>query len=519
MTRTDKLERRLFSRIVFFAAAFVFFMNMSAGLSGVFEQEAGSSAGSPIGGIGKSIGSSAGGDSNSGRLEVSLQNSIAPGAGLIRYDDANRIKEKFKKGLVSFFGEEDTFARTGTGGQPVAVVFTDSSYPLFFETSLTDGVFFSEEAFAKGLNTAIISRDLAGRLFGTYKAVGNEITLFDSKYTVIGVYERSRSFLSFLGSETTERVFVPFTSGASFRGRPVRTVSVREERFEGDNFRKYELDRILREELAINLDAYKINDFYNADEVTSQLRHLLVFFIGIACIVFFAGLFKGFAVKKYGTMKRALKDMYFFQFLKYRTRETAEAALAALAFAGAVAGVAILINFRPGIPPEYIPAENIFDLKFYAEVVKASIQSANSSYGYIPSAFERSVGNASAAQWFLILCAAAALWMVMQSTGDAVSFCKCSPVRTTFVKKAKVYNTSLPNARPDGQCIVLTDWLPIAFCAGTVMSMAASLACRLPLAFPLKELAVAALFMALYFLRIFRAAEENAAGDGNTALV
>lgn len=147
-------------------------------------------------------------------------------------------------------------------------------------------------------------------------------------------------------------------------------------------------------------------------------------------------------------------------------------ALTAATAAGAVVLVIAMIKFELYIPPEYIPSNNVFDLKFYFDIIKSSMQHDISFYGYIPSEFERSLKNAVAIQGVLVSCAATALLLVISNARLAKSV--VNPLHA------------------------IADGLPIACCAGTLLAMAVLSAGGLPFVFPLKELAVFAMFIVLY---------------------
>jgi hypothetical protein len=52
------------------------------------------------------------------------------------------------------------------------------------------------------------------------------------------------------------------------------------------------------------------------------------------------------------------------------------------------------VSFTPYIGSGIIPAENIFDIGHYVEVLKNTIHYSNLSFGYIPSDFENAYSNA-----------------------------------------------------------------------------------------------------------------------------
>ncbi len=84
---------------------------------------------------------------------------------------------------------------------------------------MRNGAFFGEGAVKEGRNVAIISDELAMKLFGSDKATGNLCRIEGTTYQVVGVYKKYKSFWDALLDDGQERIYYPMTSTAAENGK------------------------------------------------------------------------------------------------------------------------------------------------------------------------------------------------------------------------------------------------------------------------------------------------------------
>jgi len=338
------------------------------------------------------------------RVEINLNKADQYDASeLIRYSHIDDLKNKFPEGYVSFSSRLDSFFGRGEISLPVKVNLTDAAYPGLSGLKIIRGSYFSNRALEYGRNVAVISRDLAERLFMSMDAVGNEITLFDETYVITGLYEQSKTFVSLLGSDGSEMVYVPYTSYMANGDLPVDTVFIHDRKLGEAGFRRSMTEDILKKELGIKTEAYRIIDYYGADTMASQWLGLFQFLVAL----WTAFLLLGIA----GKLMRKMKDLicagrkqdYLFEFLKKQHAPI-------LVFTGKLLGlvglsVILILYTRPRvfIPSDYLPADNIFDLSFYCTRVRETIQASNAMAGYTPTLMEHRLHTTSGVGFLLFI--------------------------------------------------------------------------------------------------------------------
>ena len=84
---------------------------------------------------------------------------------------------------------------------------------------MRNGAFFGEGAVKEGRNVAIISDELAMKLFGSDKGAGNLCRIEGIAYQVVGVYKKYKNFWDILLDDGQERIYYPITSTAAENGK------------------------------------------------------------------------------------------------------------------------------------------------------------------------------------------------------------------------------------------------------------------------------------------------------------
>ena len=116
-------------------------------------------------------------------------------------------------------------------------------------------------------------------------AVGNEITLFNETYVIVGLYEPSKTILSLLGSDGIETVYVPFTSYMAYTDITLDTVAIDDPGFAGTGFRQGMMAEILKEDLGVTAAAYRIIDYDRSETMVSQWLALFQFLVALWTLV------------------------------------------------------------------------------------------------------------------------------------------------------------------------------------------------------------------------------------------
>lgn len=328
-------------------------------------------------------------DGREGRIEINRNRTAYVDAlELIRYDHIAALEKKFPEGLVSFSSSLDATLAFREYSLPVRVRLTDETYPDFSGLRIIRGTYFGGKAVDLGRNVAVISRDLAERLFMSLDAVGNEITLFNETYVIVGLYEPSKTILSLLGSDGIETVYVPFTSYMAYADLTLDTVAIDDAGFAETGFRQGMMENILKEDLGVSDAAYRIIDYDRSETMVSQwlaLFHFLVALWTLVLLMAAAGRILG-ELKDF--VRTGLSKDYPAGFLRKRFAALLSSAGKLLGLAGL--SVILMIYARPVvfIPAQYLPNDNIFDIGFYWGKIKEAIRVSNAMVGYVPTPME-----------------------------------------------------------------------------------------------------------------------------------
>jgi len=133
----------------------------------------------------------------------------ASSTGLV-YDDAAAIAEKID-GVVGVVVEQNSSQTVKSGNitlDDVSLVGTSADFPIVREMKLANGRYFSDKDIDRKNKVAVLGSSLAAELFGNQTAVGQMITVGDTKLTVIGVFADR----GLVGNEDYDsRIYLPIT--------------------------------------------------------------------------------------------------------------------------------------------------------------------------------------------------------------------------------------------------------------------------------------------------------------------
>jgi putative ABC transport system permease protein len=131
-------------------------------------------------------------------------------SGGLVYDDAAAIAEQISgaAGVVVEQNTSQTVSADGVTLDDVSLVGTTTDFPSVREMELASGRYFSETDLERKQKVAVLGSSLAVELFGDQTAVGQMITVGNTKLTVIGVFAER----GLVGNEDYDaRVYLPIT--------------------------------------------------------------------------------------------------------------------------------------------------------------------------------------------------------------------------------------------------------------------------------------------------------------------
>ena len=351
-----------------------------------------------------------------GRIEINLDETAAiSGDTVITTENVGALTDALGSDAnVAYISEEDSAARLNDLVCPVRMVLTSPGYVDFTGLEIVRGAFFPAESCKYGQNAAVISEKLAKELFKSYDILGEEFELAGQQYMVTGIYSNKSSIISLLGSDGAQRVYVPYESLNQPKGAVIKTIMIHDDDIASNTFREREVADIIRKNVMVNPETYRITDFYNT-EILSQHKGLVIFLTGLSLCCFIAAWLFRHIRRCVVFLRSKSRDLYFGEVLKAEKLFAVKYVFAAVAAVGCIVLIWSAIKFRLYIPPEFIPQDNVFDIRFYAERITDAIALHNSSYGYIPSQYEIDFNNVMRINAFLALCLTAEVLHVVSS--------------------------------------------------------------------------------------------------------
>ncbi len=291
-----------------------------------------------------------------------------------------KIKGNYKKGEASAEDVKITEISNGfaANSSQAKVVLTDENYLNFFPgISIIKGIFISDEACKNEESVLVISRELANTLFNRTDVIGNTVIISERKYKIIGVYKEHKTLMGNITGDGLEKVFIPYTSGE--KNESVERLLVNGLQYKDGIVYSFEdaINRISKTDAAKN---YYISDFSDCEAMVGQSANILLFVLGVCCIVLIVKrllkLFKGFGIY----YKMQLENKYLPAALRDNILHIGIFIGITCIYIFLLALVYKLASFDFYIPSKYIPHDNVFDLKFYFGRIASAIHESNTFF-------------------------------------------------------------------------------------------------------------------------------------------
>lgn len=235
---------------------------------------------------------------------------------------------------------------------------TDDRYADVYGLPLLRGTYFVSRGIESMDRFAVISDKAALALFKSLDAVGHEVNMNQTRYTVVGVYEHNRSLLNDLSSDGNDMVFVPLSSQASVMEEMPVNLTVPLQGNDGSQDTIGAVQEILGGKLA----GYQTQDLTQAMRVMEQNVQILWFIVGITSGILLLRIGLRFLIRFTKNIRERKQKT---EPSPFRTKEQVyrlAVGTGLLLFTGVIWS---LVSFSPYIPPQYLPEDNIFDLGHY----------------------------------------------------------------------------------------------------------------------------------------------------------
>lgn len=275
------------------------------------------------------------------------------------------------------------------------VILTDENYFQLYPYNFVEGGKLDHLSVQNGNKVAVISDTLATELYKSTRILGSIIYINDDKYKIVGVYKASKAFTFRISGYGYEDVFIPYSA---------YTVSNKNEGLMLDGFATKETEQNsskkiynkLLESLGSGLSLYYSENLTNSKKISFQYIRIFLFLVGSYVILLLIRLLIK-CVKKLGAIfSQGLKTSYFIDVIKEKRKGILGVSLKALLCLTGIIIIFILIKFNFLIKNNYLPSDNIFDLKFYKEAIVSNMQFTNiheSSFGNVYSRYMEQISG------------------------------------------------------------------------------------------------------------------------------
>ncbi len=319
----------------------------------------------------------------------------------ITFKDYKKIIEDYNEGDTSaaIVLEFTAVAELSQRSLDIKAVMTDENYINFFPCmTMKKGTFLDSNMVKNGEKAAVVSSELARKLYMTEDIIGNRLFLGDTKYKIVGVYDADIGVLSDLSDDGYERIYIPYTSFETDKNIDYLMANGLRYKY-GVVFSIKELiDRTLKRKAAYN---YAERNYERYDIVTKQFENVLYLLLGLVCMYLLIKNIVAFLKQRVGFYRSKLRDSYIKEMIRKNILTIALDLLIMFGFAGILLFIWRIVKFEFYVPSEYLPPDNVFDIGFYIEKIKAVIRQSNSQIKANYAPFDAMLQSTLKIAWIL----------------------------------------------------------------------------------------------------------------------
>ncbi len=267
--------------------------------------------------------------------------------------------------------------------------------PVFHKLDFVRGSMFTKNTLLESPNTALISKELANKVFASVDVIGSSLVVDGKSVVIMGVYERDQSILSKMSSDGLSDLILPYTSDLSQKTDSVSHIYVKnapqkekpsplkaeEEKEEKPaDERTTEVSSTALGELDASLSGM-LSGYYEktsfAERVTVSGQYLSVFWFTLGMVLVFFLLRACLA---------SFKDTFLWAFHVHQSVNKLEwtkvlsSLILPAVLIGGMAAVILLTKFQIYLPSDVIPkGDHMLDFSHYFDQFISSFQLRNRS--------------------------------------------------------------------------------------------------------------------------------------------
>jgi hypothetical protein len=328
------------------------------------------------------------------KISVCAKNQLDPqGSNLFTAKDMDRIQETLNNRMITYTIQTTLPVSFENASISARVIGTNSFYSMFHDVSIKSGGFLTQESQDRGETVAVIEDELAWKLFNTDNAVGNQISIFDRTFKIIGVCSKEHSIIAKLYDDGNANIYIPsktFSDLDKNAGISCFEAATDDDSTLGRN--ESEITRAIQT-TGKNPSAYKITDYNIQRALMEQKPSIVVFLMGIITILGLLLYIKTVFIHLISFFKSESSTNYFSNIVRRNALFlllSAGKAVLALLF---VFFLWQCIRFKLYINPVYVPDE-LIDVSYYFSLLKDYLQQNAIDKGYIAPYSEQLLQNA-----------------------------------------------------------------------------------------------------------------------------
>ncbi|WP_171685003.1 ABC transporter permease [Paenibacillus planticolens] len=328
----------------------------------------------------------------------------------LELQEAEQFSKKWPLGIAySAAGQEK--AAAGSVSVLCDVFGVSGDYSQFTSFPMRSGSTISQKAVDEHSRVAVLSERTADKLFRSRSVVGKQIKLFDTNFTITGVYADRESLLKQLSDDGIADIWIPVT--AMLDVRPESRIQHMQLAVHSEGAVRAETDAVngLRA-LGMNPANFRIDNEVLRYRQLAQLPKLLLFGCGTAAIYMLVRLIIRLWGEQITSFRRRRLIEEFSNIVKHKRYTLLFCIIATLAAAACTALIWQQIRFRFYIAPEWLP-EELIQVSFYVDKLRSVWEQQAVQAGYVPSPQERLSDVVDLLSWRLLLigaCGIPILW-------------------------------------------------------------------------------------------------------------
>ncbi len=244
----------------------------------------------------------------------------------------------------------------------VNVVLTDEKYADIVPMDMVIGNYFTVSKVPEENRFIVISDKLAVKYFKNYDVIGLDLKINQQDYTICGVYRSDNSLTSKLSSNGLDNVYMPYSGMQDYDKMPVNFLLA------GTNtkFSQAITDKIIKN---TGKDPYPdlISNYSDTLALVRQSKSVTIFLCGIIIMI-----------TLFVILLRQIKKTYHSYKKEECKRDILIKAGIGLLYLIGIVVLFLIVKFKIYFPQDMLPPDNIFDVKFYINIIVSSMQKGNS---------------------------------------------------------------------------------------------------------------------------------------------